>query len=232
MKWWQRQEARRADGFTLLEILFAVSIMSIAAVVTFMTFSAATTAWRRGTELVDRLHHGDFVMHQLVIALRSAYFPSGSRDSAEYGFRHIDDGDGPSARDEISWVKIGGALVGRGERYVESPHRVRFFVTDDEDGDPAAAVVSWRVAGQPDDFDEEDLEPVLLSRRVQGFNCRAAWTLDSDDEIDWEDEWSYTNRLPTMLELTLYVDPVEPGDDPVEMKRIVGIRTAEQIWQQ
>ncbi len=219
----------REEGFTLLEVLLAVTILSIVSTVTFMTFSAATSAWQRGTELVDRLHHGDFVMSQLLMALRSAYYPEGDV-RGEYGFLHTDSGDGPEARDEISWVKLGGALIGGDQAYAGTPHRVRFFLDDNENGDRAAAVVSWRLEGQTDDFDPDDLSPVFLSSRVKGFNCRAAWELDDQGEIKWEDEWTETNRIPPIVEITLYIDPVVANDPPVELKRIVGLRVAEVAW--
>lgn len=219
-------------GFTLLEMLLAVTILSVVATVTFMTFSAATSAWQRGSALVDRIHHGDFVINQLMMALRSAYYPDGQGVLPAYGFWHKNDGSGPYASDEISWVKLGGALVGSDQLYAESPHRVRFFLTRDRQGRRAAAVVSWRIDGQPDDFDPDRLEPVFLSTRVQGFSCRAAWTLTRDGEIDWHDEWPETNRIPSAVEITLYIDPVMPDMPPVELKRIVGLRTAEIAWSQ
>jgi len=216
-------------GFTLLEILLAVTILSIVATVTFMTFSAATSAWQRGSALVDRLHHGDFVMSQLVMALRSAYYPEGGV-RGEYGFQHIDSGDGPEAEDEISWVKLGGSLIGGSQNYADTPHRVRFFLDDNENGNRSAAVASWRLDGQSEDFDPDELPPVFLSSRVKGFNCRAAWSLDDEGEIDWQDEWKETNRIPSVVEITLYIDPVAEKDPPVELKRIVGLRVAEVAW--
>jgi len=133
-----------AIGFTLLEILFAVTILSLVSTVTFMTFSAATSAWQRGTTLADNLHHGDYVIQQLVMGLRSAYYPDGTKGAGapEYGFWHEDNGEGENAEDEICWVKLGGALVGRDSSFAETPHRVRFLLEDDEDGDSAAAVVA------------------------------------------------------------------------------------------
>jgi prepilin-type N-terminal cleavage/methylation domain-containing protein len=221
-----------AQGFTLLEILLAVTIMAIVMTVTFMTFSAATTAWQKGTTLVDSLHHGDYVIQQLVMGLRSAYFPSDTKGGdVEYGFVHTDGGDGADAEDEISWVKLGGALVGRDCPFMETPHRVRFFVGSDEEGDLAATVVSWQLQGQSDDFDEDDVDPIFLSKRVVGFNCRMAWELDEEEDIEWLDEWEETNRVPTVVELTLYVEPALEGDDPVELKRIVGVSAGGLSWQ-
>ncbi len=217
-------------GFTLLEILLAVTIMAIVSTVTFMTFAAATTAWQRGTAIVDSLHHGDYVIQQLVMGLRSAYYPE-TGGASEYGFVHEDGGEGPLAEDTISWVKLGGALVGRGGSLSETPHRVEFFLADDEDGDRCAAVKAWRLQGQDEDFDpEEDVDVTFLSKRVVGFDCRMAWELDEDGEIDWLDEWEDTNKIPTVVALSLYVEPPDEGGDPVELKRIVGLRVGELAW--
>jgi prepilin-type N-terminal cleavage/methylation domain-containing protein len=223
-----RPVAHQGRGFTLLEVLLAVTIMSLVATVTFMTFSAASSAWQRGTTLADNLHHGDYVIHQLVLGLRSAYYPE--RIDGEYGFWHEDGGDGETADDKISWVKLGGSLIGRNSPFAETPHRVEFFLDTDSDGDESAAVKSWRLQGQDDDFDSDDVEPVFLSKRVVGFNCRMAWEFDDDGEIDWLDEWEETNRIPTVVEVSLYVEPTVEGDDPVEMKRIVGLRVGALAW--
>lgn len=219
---WPRRGRR---GFTLLEILLAVSLLAVTATITFMTFSAATTAWQRGTALVDRLHHGDFVMHQLMLGLRSAYYTR-----QEHGFYQINTGSGENAEDEISWVKLGGALVGHEERFAETPHRVRFFVGSTADGETGAMMASWRLAGQMEDFDPDAVETKLLSPRVVGFSCRTAWEYDDQDEIAWLDEWEETNRVPVLVEVTLFLEPIEEGDKPLEMKRIAPIRAAVQSW--
>lgn len=220
-----------SHGFTLLEILLAVTIMAIVTTVTFMTFSAATTAWQRGTALVDSLHHGDYVIQQLVMGVRSAYYPETGGDS-KYGFLHEDNGEGPTAEDRISWVKLGGAMIGRDSVIAETPHRVEFFLADDEDGDRAAAVKAWRIQGQLEDFDpEDDVDPVFLSKRIVGFNCRMAWELDDDGEIDWLDEWEETNKIPTVVEISLYVTPPTEDEEPIEVKRVIGLRVGALAWQ-
>jgi len=225
----QRRHARNS-GFTLLEILLAVTIMGVISVVVSLTFSAAVSAWQKGTKIADSMHHGDFIVDQLVMGLRSAYYPE--QNGAEYGFWHEDGGDDEDARDEICWVKLGGSLIGRNSRFAETPHRVRFFIGDDEEGDSAAAVKAWRLQGQVEDFDPDEIEPVFLSKHVTGFNCRMAYELDSDDEIDWLDEWEddLTNKIPTVVEITLYVEPANVGDEAIELKRIIGLRLGALAW--
>jgi len=215
---------RKTAGFTLLELIMAIMILSVMMLLSFFCFDAVVRSWQAGMEMSDSLGQADHVMEQLVSGLRSAYYPDTGAQSEEYGFSFGDGGDGPGARDSISWVKIGRALVGEDCGFVESPHRVNVFV---EDGKEASGLMvkAWRVDLQLDDFDPETIQPVSLSPRVMGFNCRM---LDKDqpdknDEPNWQDEWSYSNCIPKAVEITLYMTPPKEGDEPLEVKRIVEI---------
>ena len=216
-------------GFTLLEVMLAVAILAMVAAATTMTFTVVIGGWRRGAAMADRLSRGDFVMDQLVLGLRSAYYPDGRRADALYGFQHESRQRGGLPSDVISWVKLGGALIGADRAYAGSPHRVRFAVRETSEGDPAASVTAWQVFGQMDDFDPDLLPPIDLSNRILGFKCRAAYER-IDDEIDWLDEWPHTNRLPMAVELTLYLEPPDPNDPPLEIKRALGIPVAPLSW--
>ncbi len=216
-------------GFTLLEIMLAVMILAVVSTVTYMTFSTLVKAWSRGSQLTDELNHGDFVIEQMVDALRSAYYPESLQKDSKYGFWQKDNGDGENAEDEISWVTIGSSLIGRENVYYGSPHRVRLTIEDDEDGDSAIAVRSWRVKGQEKDFDPDDIKPVFLSKEIIGMNCRTAYEME-DGEFDWLDEWEETNKVPRYVEITLYMKPLAEGNDPVEVKRLVHINAGELSW--
>ena len=216
-------------GFTLLELMLAVSILALVAAVTHLTFATVVTAWRRGTAMSDNMHHGDFVADQLVMALRSCYYPDAKGSVPQYGFRLEDNGDDAYSSDAISWVKLGGALVGKSDIIAATPHRVKFWVDDGVVGERAAFYTAWRLQGQPEDFDPEELEPVELSRRLVGFNCRTAGPDDFDEdtgEIDWQGEWESTNSLPLALELTFYLAPPDEGGSPIELQRAVEIPVA------
>ncbi len=219
----------RVSGFTLLEVMLAVGILALVSTVTAMTFTVVIGGWRRSAAMADTLQRGDFVMDQLIMALRSAYYPDTRRPDALYGFQHEDGGMHGRDSDTISWVKLGAALIGEDQPFAGSPHRVMFSVRQDENGRPAAAVTAWQVFGQMDDFEPDDLPPIYLSDRIVGFNCRAAYRM-VDDEIEWQDQWEHTNQLPTAVELTLYVEPPDKDDPPMEIKRVLGIPVAPLSW--
>lgn len=215
-------------GFTLLELLLAVALLATITTVTFMSFSVVTTAWRRGQALTENLHHADYVLEQIVAGLRSAYFPDVSGGNALYGFQLEDNGDGDRATDSISWVKLGAALVGDGVDFAASPHRVKLSLIDEGDG-PLLAVRAWRLLAQMEDFDSDDIEYTAISDRVVAFDVKVAYER-IDDEIEWLDEWEHTNRVPTVVDIAVYMKPAEQGERPQEIRRIVGIPVAGLSW--
>ncbi|MFT5239359.1 MAG: prepilin-type N-terminal cleavage/methylation domain-containing protein [Candidatus Promineifilaceae bacterium] len=221
---------RSLAGFTLIELLLALAILAAVTTTAYMTFSTVIIAWKRSMTMSENLHHGDFVLEQIVIALRSAYYPSTGLDE-NYGFWLEDEGDGVGSMDGISWVKIGPSLVGRGERFGEGPHRVQLFgETDDET--IGIRVRAWGLLEELDDFDPEEIEPRVLSTYVRGFNvrCRDPEMDEDAEEIEWLDEWEDTNRIPLSVELTVYVEPVDEGREALEVKRIVDLPVAPLSW--
>ena len=221
---------RKSDGFTLVEILLALTIMAVVCAVTYMTFSVTSTAWKKGMAMSDDLHHGDFAIEQLVMALRSAYYPQAGGGNGMYGFQMKNNGDGEDSSDVISWVKLGSSLVGSDCPFSESPHRVQFWVGTDNNGESCAAVRAWQLQGQAEDFDPEKIPPQFISKEITGFNCRVSYR-KVNDEVEWLDEWedALTNKLPTMVEVTLYMKPLSDGEKSVEIKRVVTIPVAPVI---
>lgn len=222
-KLWQRHLPK--CGFTLVEILIALSLLGLLTVMLFTSFYSVTRAWESGRSVIDASGHSDYLMEQLSAALRSAYTPG---TGEKYGLIFLDDGEDERAHDIIEWTKVGPALVGEDAEFAEVPHRIRVSITDPDGDFPGGFTVrAWRQDLQLDEFDpEEDTTELCLSPKVIGFNCRM---LDPDqprtveDEINWIDEWTKTNMLPTALELTLWMEPPEDGEEPIESRRIVEV---------
>jgi prepilin-type N-terminal cleavage/methylation domain-containing protein len=211
----------RKKGFTLMEVMIAVTIMSAAMAIALMSFSAVARAWQKGNSMSEGMSHGDFVMDQLVQSLRSTYYPDATGENPKYGFWLEDDGD----MDKISWVKMGQGLTLGDNPVAQSAHRVMFSVEPiPGKSREGASVRLWHVFGQEDDFDYEDVEPSFISDRILGFNCRVATNL-TEEGWEWEETWEEdnTNKLPDVVELTLFLEPLEPGDAPFEVTRSVEI---------
>ena len=224
--------SRRRAGFTLLEITIAVTVLAMAMTVIVLTFSNISRAWRDGSAAAAGLNHADAILDQLSAGLRSAYFKkSGGPQPSAYGFWLDNDGSGSGARDRISWVKTGSALIDPAAPEAASLHRLVFTVEDDERGRPCAAVKSWRPFGQSEDFDpERDAPFFFVSSGIQGFDCQIGTNVDSFGDFEWETEWEETNRIPRYLLLTLFLKPGQAGNEPLKVERIVDIPTAPLSW--
>lgn len=219
-------------GFTLLELLVAIAIFALVGAGTFALMAAVSKAWERGSALCQDLQAGDYVIDQVVDGLLSARY----RDKAD-GFRLKDNGDGPGARDSITWVKAGSALVGEDSYLAKTYHHARFFIGTDEQGLSGAAFTAWGDEYlQPDDFDPDSLPPVVLSDRVVGFNCRVATNDFEMSQLHWLDRWdedmpgddNQSNHVPRFVEITLYLKPLGEDEPPVEMRRMVDVPMASQ----
>lgn len=222
------------NGFTLIELLLTITIMSVLVGTVSLSFHISLESWKEAKELADRNLHGDAIMEQVVQALRSAYYPQSTEPSYEYGFTFEDDGgESPNANDKISWVKIGNSLVGENVAWAGTAHRVELYV-DDSSGEEGIYVKAWQLVGLDDEFDpEEDVEPILLSKDVVSLNCRMIdpeITLDPLDEIEWLDEWSQSNRIPTKVEITIAVQQKGSKEEPTEYVRTIDIPMANLSW--
>jgi len=223
-----RQGAR---AFTLLELLVALAILATAMAITLSTFYSITRAWQRGTAMADNLNRGEFMMEQIAAGLRSAFFPMSATNtqSTEFGFWLEDNGDGAQAQDIISWVKTGLELLPPDNtNFQHGVHRVQLSVEEDEDGRMALAARSWRpYTSLLDDFDPADEAPFYISAKVVGLDCRVSTNI-GDDGWEWAEEWkdAATNTLPLAVEISLYLTPLEPGEEPVQLRRTVVVPLA------
>ncbi|MBU0676507.1 MAG: prepilin-type N-terminal cleavage/methylation domain-containing protein [Verrucomicrobia bacterium] len=217
-------------AFTLIELLIALAILVFAFSIIWSTFTGVLDAWNRGRDLTDELHHGDFVMEQIVSALRSAAFFDSRPD--KYGFRLNSRTAGRYPGDLISWVTSGSAFMPMDTPFARGIHRVVVTIEDNSEGDPAVAVRAYPFLA---DEDDEDGEPWFISTQVKGLDCRV---YNSEDEV-WEDEWEDTNSVPSLVQITLYMDPIEEFGQAVTLERAIripigtditnAVRTAEKL---
>lgn len=206
-------------AFTLIELILAITLLASITATAYLCLSTATRSWRVGTETADAINHGDYIMEQILMGLRSAYYPDvGTVDAAagQYGMQLVNDGDEDVAHDSLTWVKLGSALVGADSEVANTPHKVVLSVIGKgESGDEALAagglvLKSWRMSALPEDFDPDDenfVKPMLLMPGVVALDFRVFNPKDNlaegklpgveeesafelDDEKKWiDDDW-------------------------------------------
>lgn len=213
----------KSSGFTLLELLVALTILVFAFAIIWETFSGAVKAWQRGSQLLDELRHGDFVMEQLVSALRSAAFFK--TNPGRYGFRLETGNAGSYPGDKLSWVTISSAFIPPDSELSKGTHRIIFSIEDNDDGDPAVCIRAYDPLLE--DEDTVKIDRWFVSTEVQGIQCRV---YNLEEKI-WENSWEgeKTNMLPSLVEITLYMNPIEKFGEPVTLKQVVEIPIAPAV---
>lgn len=201
----------RRSGFTLLEILVAVVILAMAFLVIWRTFLAALNGLTRGQKFMENLHHGDYVIEQLVSSLRSAAFYDSRKD--KYGF-WLNDRNG---NDAISWVTSSSAFMGPRSPYKDGLHRIEVLIDDDKDGRPCFTVRAW--AQLAEEKDEVKPEVWHISSRIIGLSCEVY----NPKTEDWEKRWEDTNAVPRLVKLKLDLAPLEKYEPPIEINRMIEI---------
>lgn len=226
-------------GFTLIELIMAISILAIMMLLSFFCFDATVQSWRAGQEMSDSMAQVDYVMTQIESALRSAYYSPTVKKDDDKGFSLLKEGEGEDARDVLEWMKLGRAFVGKMKdvdgksEIAEFPHRVRIYIDEENRDNKGGGLMAraWSTDFRDEDeFDvEEDVEPVQISPRVIGMECKvlkepppksADGTIK---ETEWEDKWTSSNALPYKVSITLYMKPIEEGKDPVVISRDIEI---------
>ncbi len=219
----------------MLELMLAIMLLAIMAIISTMVYHTVVRSWTLATEMADNMQRVDYVTAQVAYALRSAYFPTGGETSEKDGFMLLDQNERnePDLSDVISWTKLGPSIVGRNSRFARSPHRVTMYVRSEKEADddhPAGLIA--KVIGEdkfrPEDFDDEDetnWDWFLLGSQVQGFNCRV---LDKDEPFssgmaNWQDTWDTSNCIPRRVQLTFWMKPIDEDKDPYPVVRVLDI---------
>lgn len=188
-------------GFSLLEVLFAMTILSVMGIMVFGTLRTLVDATTRAEEALDELHLSETVLDQLSESLRSAaYFDS---DPRRYTFLY-EKGTGNPPNDTFSWVTRSTAFLPSTYPTRGSLNRLEISI-ETIDGETGLAVRAFSSLLDREGPEAEDVAPWLLTQRVKGLELKV-YDLNRNE---WVDDWERDNQLPVTLSLTLYVQPDE-----------------------
>lgn len=200
-------------GFTLLEVLLAVAILSLIGTLIFSSFQNITNASVQIEDSMNSLHHGEIILEQLVTSLRSSVFFEQNAD--KYGYIHEDD----DTQDLLSWVSGTMAFIPPRFPTQQGLHRI-YLSVDEIDGVEGLYVAAYPHLVDPENDDEvEKVDPWLVSSKVRGIDFR----FYNVNEQDWDDEWERKNQLPQFIELSLYLENDDPEEEDIKLMRSIHV---------
>ena len=200
-------------GFTLLEILVALSVLITVMAIVGASLVSTIDGWDHGQRALDGLRRGEHVMDQLANALRSSAGGGAAPKPGMYSFQ-INNVDGTPPVATLSWVTSSGAFLPPNSPLAYGLHRIALSIEQMNDGRPALAVRSWPyLVENPDDL---GIEPGFLAPEVSGLMCRV---YDYQQQT-WQTEWPNSNALPALVEITVYVN-TETNAEPLVLQRLI-----------
>lgn len=196
-------------------------LLVIAMSISFKAFAGTLRAWKRGTEVMEGITHGDFAMNQLVSALNSTIYFNNERKIYTFKLEKNNSAGLPS--DWISFVTASGAFMPHNSPFSSGPHRIELFIDDDDYGNPALFANAMPAIADDEEFENEyNADPFLISRAVQGLEI-LIWDKEAED---WTEEWEKENAVPERIMLAIFVAPENENEEPIEFVRVVEIPVA------
>ena len=205
-------------GFTLMEVALAVTILSLVVTAVYSTWSAALTAWKRGTAVMESFQRERIVIETLEDLAKSAVFFSSRPDIYKVAGTST-----PDMGSTISFVTASETLLPPSEAGCLGLRRVTIGLQRSRSGATylalanAAAVQEARASEQPVWH--------VLSADVSGFGVRYRNPRDGT----WQDQWEEVNALPSALMFTLAFHGTAAGLPPLVVTRAVELPSAQFV---
>lgn len=208
--------AARPTGFTLMEMMLAVTILSLVVTSVYATWSAALRGWRRGTAVAEEFQRQRIVLEALDELARSAVFFVSApalyevRGSEEFGLG-----------DSVSFVTASDLLLPPSEQLMTGLRRVTIAIRQE----PGSRATYLALANAPAVEDQDRIgEPVwhAISHDVVGFGVRYRNPRDGG----WYERWEEPGLVPSAMEFTVAFRNPDPSAQPAIVTRAVELMTA------
>ena len=181
---------RYRGGFTLLELLLAMTILAIVVSVVYSLWSTSLTAWKRATDASETVQRQRVVLETLTELTRSAVLiPS------QQGLYQLS-GTGDSGASVVSFVTSSQVMLPASESLLAGMRRVTISMETDQYGRTFLALLNEPV------LMADNAEPLplhVLSADVVGFAVRYRSATDGT----WQDTWDDPAKVPNALEFTV-----------------------------
>ncbi|MBM3860182.1 MAG: hypothetical protein FJ395_11085 [Verrucomicrobia bacterium] len=197
-------------AFSLLEVLLAMTILSLLVLAVGVTWSSGLRGWRRGGNVADSVQRQRIVTETIAELTRSLFYLSTDRETALRGTHDEAEGD------TVSFITNSDLLLPLEMQAVGGMRRVTIGLQHDDQG-RAYLGIQDSLALAPDESQAGTNQWRVLSADVSGFVVRYYdWRLG-----EWSDDWTPTRILASQLEYTITFGGQSEESPPVVVQRQV-----------
>jgi len=202
----------RHNAFTLLEVLLALTILSLLVLAVGVTWSSGLRGWRRGGSVADSVQRQRVVTETLSELTRSLFFVSFGRDTALRGTHDDDLGD------TVSFVTGSELFLTPDMQALAGLRRVTIGLQRDDLGRTYLGIQD-ATALAPEDVDTGTNQWRVLSRDVSAFAVRYFdWRMG-----EWSDDWTAPRIYASELEYTMAFGGQDEQSPPVIVRQQVDL---------
>lgn len=182
---------RQRAAFTLVEVMIAITILSLIVAAIYSTWTAILRASKTGKDVAAAVQRARIAVRVLEDSLSSARCFVANQ--AYYGFVAENGSDAT-----LSFVARLASSFPRSGKFGDlDVRRVTFSVESGRDGTRQLVLRQVPLLMEPD-IDEKE-HPIVLARNVREFSMQF-WDARAND---WIDDWKQTNQIPKLVTFTL-----------------------------
>ena len=211
---------RKAQGFPLIEVMVAVSLLGVLLVLLFGAMRTGIRSWQAAERRIEATEGVVQAERFLVRVVSQAWSP----EEAARGGRALGGGSVRGPRGFFEGARDRFALVAPGVRALPRSGLYRYEIYLEERAGDQIAGDLW-VRMEPYRLEEEAAtgEPRLLLENIAALEIRYFGASGAGGEPEWGEEWpADAHRLPLLVEIRL-----QPADAPERPLIIAAPMTAE-----
>ena len=182
------------SGFTLLELLVAMTLLGLLLVMLYSGMNTSLRSWDRGEDYAERSNEirvvHDFIRRQLRQSMTVF------RQDPDLGRAVYFEGE----PDSIGWVAPMLSYLGQGGLYF-----VRIDIAKEQDHE--ALRVTWHPyrpdVEDKDDIPEEQIEETILLGLIEGFSLSYFGVEEDSEDPEWFERWEHPQQRPELVKLSL-----------------------------